>query len=199
MSGRVRYVTAKQMKNWIDQIDKTTGEFQALFGTLKSEELNWKPAPGAWSIAQNIDHLIVINQTYFPALHDLRAGSYTLPFLAKSGFIVSLLGKMILNGVNPDRKKKIKTFPLWEPMQDPIPGDILEKFSEHQHRLKSEIEASGDLVQRKAVISSPANRNIVYRLETAFDIIVTHERRHLEQSKEVLALLEKSAVHGTGG
>ena len=186
------------MKNWIDQIDNTTGEFQELFGTLKSEELNWRPSQDTWSIAQNIDHLMAINQTYFPALNELRSGSYKLPFLAKSGFIVSFLGKMILNGVSPDRKKKMKTFPIWEPAQDPIANGILERFSEHQHQLKREIEASADLIERKAIISSPANRNIVYRLETAFDIIITHERRHLEQSKEVLTLLEKSTGRKTG-
>ena len=183
------------MKHWTDKIDRTTEEFQKLFGTLTSEELNWKPSPATWSIAQNIDHLIVINQTYFPALDDLRSGRYKLPLLAKPGFIVSFLGKMILNGVNPDRKKKMKTFPIWEPMQSHISSGILEKFSEHQSQLKHEIEASAELIQRKAIISSPANKNIVYKLETAFDIIVTHEQRHLAQSKEVLELLKKSDHH----
>ena len=35
--------------------------------------------------------------------------------------------------------------------------------------------------------TAKANKNIVYKLETAFDIIVTHEERHFEQAKEVWA------------
>ncbi len=38
--------------------------------------------------------------------------------------------------------------------------------------------------------TSPANKNIIYTLETAFDIIVTHEQRHLAQAKEVLEMLK---------
>jgi hypothetical protein len=45
------------------------------------------------------------------------------------------------------------------------------------------------------VISSPANKNIVYKLETAFDIIVSHEQRHLEQAKEILQLMKNNTSH----
>ena len=47
-----------------------------------------------------------------------------------------------------------------------------------------------DLLEKGTVISSPANKNIVYKLENAFDIITTHEQRHLEQAREVLADLK---------
>ncbi len=56
----------------------------------------------------------------------------------------------------------------------------------HQSNLKELIESSKDLVEAGVVISSPANKNIVYKLEKAFDIIIIHEQRHLEQAKEVL-------------
>jgi hypothetical protein len=59
----------------------------------------------------------------------------------------------------------------------------------HQAELKSLIENSTDLVNRGEVISSPANKMIVYKLETAFEIIVTHELRHLEQAKEMREML----------
>ena len=182
------------MNDWINQIDKTTAEFQQFFGELSSEELNWKPNPTTWSIAQNIDHLIVINKTYFPILADLKSGKYQLPFLGKFGFIVSYLGKLILKAVEPSRKKKTKTFSIWEPSESNISDDILAQFSNHQKELKREILAAKDLVKQGAVISSPANKNIVYKVETAFDVIVTHEQRHLEQAKEVLIQLKKNSV-----
>lgn len=178
------------MNNWTNQIDKNTVAFQQHFGVLKDEELNWKPTPETWSIAQNIDHLIVINQTYFPVFTELKYGIYKPPFIARFGFIVSYLGKLILNSVQPDRSKKLKTFPIWEPAQSRISEHILEKFSRHQAELKRQIEALEGFLDSGTVISSPANRVIVYKLETAFDIIVTHEQRHLEQAKEVLELLK---------
>ena len=80
----------------------------------------------------------------------------------------------------------MKTFPIWEPDLSQVKGDILQSFKNHQNELKHQIETSNELIEKGTIISSPANRNIVYKLETAFDIIVAHERRHLEQASEIL-------------
>lgn len=177
------------MKDWASQLDKITEQFIANFGSLSQEKLNWKPNSQTWSIAQNIDHLIVVNETYYPVLTSLKDGTYKTPFIAKADFIVSFLGKTVLRAVKPDRKKKMKTFPVWEPAVSQANHNILNQFEKHQTELKLRIEASKELIEKGTVISSPANRNIVYKLETAYDIIVTHEQRHLEQAKEVLQLL----------
>ena len=44
------------------------------------------------------------------------------------------------------------------------------------------------MLGKGVVISSPANKNIVYKLETALDIITTHEKRHFEQARRILVL-----------
>lgn len=182
------------MKQWTNQIDQTTQKFQALFGELSNEALNWKPDAKTWSIAQNLEHLIIINKTYFPLLAKLKAGTYQPPFIARFSFIVSFLGKMILDAVKPDRIKKIKTFAIWEPSKSEVAEGILKRFVQHQTMLKEEIIAAADLIKKDIVIASPANKNIVYKLSTAFDVMVTHELRHLEQAKEVLTLLKNRNI-----
>lgn len=179
------------MKDWTLQLDKITERFVENFGSLSTDQLNWKPNSQTWSIAQNIDHLIIVNETYYPVLASLKEGTYKTPFIAKLGFIASFLGKTVLNAVNPDRKKKMKTFPVWEPTTSQIKDNILQHFEKHQSELKQQIETSKELVEKGTIISSPANKNIVYKLETAFDIIVSHEQRHLEQAKEVFQLMTK--------
>jgi len=183
------------MKNWTSTLGDISRQTLTEFGSLTSEQLNWKPNSNTWSIAQNLDHLIVVNETYYPVLASLKAGTYKTPFLAKIGFIVSFLGKTVLKAVQPDRKKKIKTFPIWEPTTSNIIGDILSRFQNHQNELIQKIEEAKELVENDTVISSPANRNIVYKLETAFDIIVSHEQRHLEQAKEILQLMKNNTSH----
>ncbi|MEO0340622.1 MAG: DinB family protein [Bacteroidota bacterium] len=177
-----------KMQKWIEGVDQRTQQFQAHFATLNAEQLNWKPNPETWSIAQNIDHLIVINSTYFPVIDQLIAGTYRAPFIARIGFMVRLMGDAILKGSSADRSRKIKTFPIWEPASSKLSGDILNQFVDHQKKLKAYILKSAPLVGQAVVISSPANKNIVYSLAKAFDIIVAHEERHLEQAKEILGL-----------
>ena len=179
------FMTAEK---WIREIDEITEAFKKEFGTLSVKRLNWKPNGHTWSVAQNIDHLMVINESYFPVIRQIRNHTYSLPWFSKLGFLVDFTGRTILKAVHPDRRKKVKTFSIWEPSSTDLGADILEKFVHHQEELKKFIVASMDLVHTGTVISSPANRNIVYRLDKAFDIIVTHERRHFEQAKEAMAL-----------
>ena len=171
---------------WLNRIDIVTAHFKDSFDELTIDQLNWKPNEETWSIAQNIEHLIIINESYYPIIASIRTGEYKLPFIGKIGFIVTFLGRTILNSVQPERRKKMKTFPIWEPTQAELINDILSRFEKHQLDLKQSIINSQDLLSKKVVISSPANRNIVYKLETAWEIIITHEQRHLEQSLEVL-------------
>jgi hypothetical protein len=184
-----------KMKNWTSTLGDISRQILTEFGSLSSEQLNWKPNPNTWSIAQILDHLIVVNETYYLVLASLKAGTYKTPFIAKIGFMVSFLGTIVLNGVQPDRKKKMKTFPIWEPTTSNVIGDILNRFQNHQIELIQKIEGAKELVEKGIVISSPANKNIVYKLETAFDIIVSHEQRHLEQAKEILQLMKNNTSH----
>ena len=177
------------IENWLHEIDKNTAAFQKEFGHLSNEQLNWKPNSETWSIAQNIEHLIVINDTYFPVIKSVRSENYKLGWMSKVGFLVRFFGNMILGIVSANRKKKIKTFPIWEPSKTEIKEDILARFAAHQSDLKKLIVDSKDLLEKGQVIASPASKKIVYKLEAAFDIIITHEMRHLEQAKEVLALM----------
>ncbi|MEO0876711.1 MAG: DinB family protein [Bacteroidota bacterium] len=177
------------MEHWLKQIDQNTVDFQERFSHLSPTALNWKPTSDTWSIAQNLDHLIVINESYFPVFEQLKTGTYQIPWYGKIRFIANGMGKMILGAVGPDRRKKTKTFPIWEPASSTISDDILDRFVAHQQRLKEEFQACAKLLGQGQVISSPANASIVYPLETAFAIIVNHEQRHLAQAEEMLALL----------
>jgi hypothetical protein len=81
---------------------------------------------------------------------------------------------------------------VWEPLQSEVRSDIVQHFAQHQQKLASLMVASEDLVQAGTVISSPANRFIVYKIGRAFDIIVAHEARHLNQSREILNFLKNN-------
>lgn len=180
------------MYTWAVRIDEITGRFLNSFSPLSQEELNWKPNAATWSIAENIEHLIVLNESYFPAFKSLQQGNYSLPFVARFDFVAIFFGNMILKSVQPDRKKKTKTFKVWEPTKSSFPKDILNEFEEHQQRLKEEISKIQDHVKQNAIISSPANKNIVYKLETALNILIFHEERHYEQANEIYKTSIKS-------
>lgn len=181
------------MKNWKERIDKNTESFQQIFGSLNSKKLNWKASAQNWSIAENIQHLIRINESYFPVFEEVRSGTLKLPFVAKFGFMVNFFGNLIKKSVDPAGKKKMRTFPLWEPDSSGLDPEILKKFESSQGQLKGYIVDLHDVIASGKVIYSPANRNIVYSLPTALDIIVLHQQRHFYQAREVLELQNRSS------
>lgn len=173
-----------------EQIDRITAEFSDSFGALSPEQMNWKPSPVVWSVAQNIEHLILINESYYPMISAAFRKNYKPPFHARFDFLVKFMEKSVLASVQPNRKKKIKTFKLWEPQAGIVEGDILHRFIKHQTSLKQVLKNSKSLLEKGVIISSPANRNLVYRLEVVFQILLTHEKRHLNQAREILAEIE---------
>ncbi|MCW5910996.1 MAG: DinB family protein [Cyclobacteriaceae bacterium] len=173
---------------WSSDLDEITRSFRQEFGLLTVDELNWKPNASTWSIAQVVHHLVVVNESYYPILEQIRNNNYYTPRFGQIGFINRFFGKLILSGVQPTQKRKTKTFPIWEPELSAIRSDILKQFEDHQTELKQVICNSEDLIAQGTVISSPANRIIVYKLETAYDIIVAHEKRHFRQAQEINSL-----------
>ena len=172
--------------NWLQRIDQQTDRVNTFFGKLTDEQLYRKPGEKIWSVAENLQHLIVINNSYFPAIETIRAGKQKLGFLSKFAFIRKFFGKMIIAGVQADRKKKMKTFAVWQPARFKSSENLIETFVKHQESLKKLISDSEDLLLQNAIIASPANKNIVYSLADAFEIIVTHEERHVNQAAELL-------------
>jgi hypothetical protein len=156
-----------------------------LFGGLDAEALNRQPAQGKWSVAQCLDHIMVLNRSYFDIPAKIRAGTYPLPFHARFGFMVNFFGTFILQSVHPDRRKPIKTFPVWEPSYSEIPGDIVARFKAHQDELKAFIRDNQDLAKSGAIVVSPASRLVVYRMDVLFEIMLAHEERHVNQAAHV--------------
>lgn len=178
--------TEDLIQHWFARIDAVTEQFNAMCGKLTTDQLNHKPDVSVWSPAQIMDHLMNTNQSYFPMLDKLVLGEFKLPLHGRLGFIRRFFGQFILTGVSPDRKKKMNTFPVWEPSSSQLPDDMVARFIHHQSKLKSRIEDALPYIDQGTIIHSPASKMIVYSLSDAFEIMVTHEERHVEQLREVL-------------
>ncbi|MBI3142878.1 MAG: DinB family protein [Bacteroidetes bacterium] len=179
----------KSIRQLHERLDASHASFQECFGHLSELELLMKPNPCSWSIGQNVEHLIAINESYYPTLQALHQGSYDVPFHGKIGFVVRFMGREILKSVQATHTRRYKTFPIWEPRNESLGADLLERFADHHDVLKANILGAKVFLEQDVVIASPGSRKVVYTLRTAFDIVVAHEFRHLEQAKRVMAYL----------
>jgi len=50
----------------IAEVRDVSDEADRRFGRLTPEQLNWRPAPESWGVAQCLEHLIAMNADFFP-------------------------------------------------------------------------------------------------------------------------------------
>lgn len=179
--------------NWIKELEKINSEVKETFGALTVEKLHAKPDSRKWSVAENLQHLIQVNESYFPIFERLQKGTFQHAFIGNFGFFRKLFGNMIYKSVADGGKKKIKTFPLWEPKSIDKDEDIVEKLLQQQQILNNWIVTLQPWIEKEAIIHSPANKVIVYTLPKALDIIVAHEKRHLNQAKVALKKISQKS------
>ncbi|MEL6256586.1 MAG: DinB family protein [Bacteroidota bacterium] len=173
------------MNSWKQEIKSLSESYKKIAEELGPELIHTRPNPNQWSFTEILAHLVVINESYYPTFKALKNGTYKSPLLSKLGFMVRLIGKEVLKSVQPQTKKKIKTFPVWEPERLVETPDILNRFLLHQAELIKEFEACASLLPQNPVLYSPASKMIFYHLGTAFAIILSHEKRHLLQAERL--------------
>lgn len=168
----------------INAANNVASNTRSTFGHLTPSQLNWKPSPERWSIAQCFDHLIAVNKAYFPVIDNVLAGKKrtlweSMPVLP------GLMGKMVIKAVEPTSTRKFKARKNFEAAQSNISGSIINNFVDHQAEVVDKMKATQHLDLEKIIITSPVAAVMTYSLIDAYRIIVVHEQRHFQQAKRV--------------
>lgn len=169
---------------WQMELTQLTWKFDKLLRDFDLTRLNQKPAPQHWSPLEIIHHLILVNTSYFPTFDQLAENVHKSPIMAKIPFIGKKMGQMILEATK--KPQKIKTFKTWEPSRSTYNNDLLAAFSRQQDELSGYIQDLDHLLDQNIMIRSPAKDWIIYSLDDAFEIIISHEKRHLNQLEKIL-------------
>lgn len=176
----------------LNLIDSHTQEVNKTFGAINSLERGWRPDPTKWSINQHLEHLIVLNESYYPEFDRVQRGEHNSVFTSRMPGLPSLFGRMILSSSRPQNPRKMKTFSVWQPSISQSDNDVVLEFEKHHDQLKSTILKLEGQLSKGSIISSPANKWIVYPLDVALDIILAHEQRHIQHAIKLLELISGS-------
>ena len=156
------------------------------FGSLRHAQLNWKPTAETWSIGQCLDHLVVSDSLYFPALHRIAAGQFHMNWWQNWNPFSNLFGKMLLSSTGEKVNKKLKSPKVFVPTADAVPAGIVQNFQAHLDTLTNYISECRNTDLDKVQITSPVSSVITYSLRSAITILVQHEHRHVNQAIRVM-------------
>lgn len=149
---------------------------------LNNEQLNWRPAPGKWSVAECIEHLTAGAEAYQPkldaALEQNRNGD------SSKRPKRSLFGNILLKVVDPENLKPMKAPKIFTPPSE-VPGGALDRFTAAHDKLAATIDAANghDLARSKVV--SPISFLFRMNLADALEMLVLHVERHVNQAERV--------------
>lgn len=155
------------------------------FAHLGIEQLNWKPAPTSWSIAQCYQHLIVLNSLYCTSLERGMATSTQERDNAQRPFTSGIVGRWFRTLVEPQTTRPLPTFSMFMPTASTIPTSILSDFAQTQHLLMQYMEQARSINLVRTYIATPASRFLRLRLGDVFAVLLAHEQRHVAQAQRV--------------
>lgn len=170
----------------IAETDALARDAQTRFGHLNAAQLNWKPAPESWSVAQCLDHLMTANREMLTPMAAVASGRHKASFWERVPVLPGLMGKFMVKAVSPDAKQKVKAPAKIRPSASALDTQIVTRFVAQQHEVAEHFKQLAAVEADRIVMTSPLLSVVTYSLLDAARLITAHQRRHLAQARRVL-------------
>jgi len=177
----------QELSRLIDDLHAVATDAGSSFGQLTTQQLNWKPSPDEWSVAQCLDHLIASNKGFIPIIQEIKRGEYKHSLKERVPVLPRFFGSLVLNAVKPETQRKLKATKPFQPSSSEFGGDIVSQFQVQQKQIAEHMRSTETLDLRKIIITSPVASFVTYSLFDGYRIIVAHDQRHVAQAKRVMA------------
>ena len=157
-----------------------------MIDSLAAEQINWRFAPGSWSIAECIEHMSVTNELYVAAMqHALETAP---PARVSDGPVrYGWLESILLRQVEPPVKMRFKAPSAFQPASDLRPEKLRQKWEASHLGIADLIRRADGVAFDKVKVQSPGSRFLKLHLGMVFHVIAAHDRRHLWQADQVKA------------
>ncbi len=170
----------------VNETEKNSEAARQLVSGLSEAQLNWKPDPDKWSIAQCLDHLAVTSKkfdAYFTVA--LTRGRKKWPVSTGPGYRPSLMGGWLIKQVTPETGRNLPAPKVFRPSESSTIQGALESFLKQQERFLAFVRETAGVDYNKTRLRSPVTPLMRYSLADAFVVTVVHGQRHLAQARRV--------------
>ncbi len=161
---------------------------------LSEAQLRFKPAPDRWSIAENLEHVVIVQERILGPVREQLHQAAPLP----PGTDRRQIEAIVLERV-PDRSMKAKAPAPIEPTGSWTLAETLERYTRNSSQLVEWLESTPDL-REHALESAPLKflTNGAFTMMDGYQLLLTaagHEERHVRQIEEVKADPEYPRAH----
>jgi DinB superfamily len=171
--------------------EKNNDAARAVTADLTQAQLNWKPSPEQWSIAQCLEHLAIATNgfdNYFRVA--LERARKKAPLTSSPTYKPSMVGGWLAKQVSPEAPRKLPAPKLFRPAAGSSIDKPLDLFLNAQTKFIDFVNQCGGIDYNKTRLRSPVTPLMRYSLADAFVITVLHGQRHLAQARRVREMTE---------
>ncbi len=173
-------ITDQERKSAADLLSKTqAGVFNSLLG-MSDAQLNFKPAPDRWSIAECVKHIAVTEQM----LWKMTDGALKQAANPEKRSEIKATDEQVVQMIE-NRTQKIKTMAPLEPQNSPFKSlaDAIASFRDSREKLIAYVNTT-DADLRNHVLTLPVGSFDSYQMIL---FMGAHSNRHTQQIEEVKA------------
>jgi hypothetical protein len=167
----------------LSQLEVTRVRGAELMDTLSPDQLNWRIAPGSWSIAECLDHLSVTADLYHGSITD--ALNTAPPLSGDRPFRYGWLESYFVRSLEPPVKRRFKAPGTFLPAADLDAARVRAHWEASHDRLFNLIRKCDGVALDRTKVRSPAIRFFKMSLGASLRSIAAHERRHIWQAEQV--------------
>ena len=181
MRPKLEYTTAE----FVSELERQTVQAATVANGLSESAFNWQPNSGkSWSVAQCLDHLVIMNRMYVKTLQDAVADNEDQLEPRKNPIQPSgWLTRLFVSYEEPPPKIKLPAPKKIAPPSN-LTGAVIEDFKAVQLRLVDFVREWGDADLGDLKVKDPLFP-IHLTADTELLIIAAHNRRHLWQAENV--------------
>jgi hypothetical protein len=170
----------------INETEKNSQAARQLVSGLSEAQLNWKPAPDKWSIAQCLDHLAVTSSKFGPYFTAaLARARKKWPASTAPAYRPSWMGGWLIKQVTPETGRNLPAPKVFRPSESSTIQGSFESFLKQQERYLAFVRETDGVDYNKTRLRSPVTPLMRYSLADAFVVTVVHGQRHLAQARRV--------------
>jgi hypothetical protein len=173
------------------ELNDATTRATTLIDDVPGRLFTVRPTVTQWSAAECVAHLSISTEMFLPVLRRVLDDARTHAHAADGEPKMDILGRVLRWFLEPPVRTRVKTTPAFVPKSIRAKGEAIAEFTALQVQLIDQLRAARDLSAGKTRIVSPFDRRVKYNVYSGFMILAAHQRRHLWQAEQAIAVLRK--------
>ena len=163
-------------------LDECAGRARALTSGLSDIQINWRPDPGRWSIAECLLHLAETAHLYDTEFRKAIARGRARGLTGEGPFEPSWLGGWLARELEPPPKRGYRAPRRFRPARSEAPAaEVMAAYEAGIAAIRDARRAAEGLDLGRIRMRSPVTSLLRFNMEAGFRIHAAHERRHLWQ------------------